>query len=140
LFFGIFHFSLFTIHCSLFFMQAIGVDIVENKRIAALIQKHGERFLNRVFTPQELDYCRGRVPSLAARWAAKEAMSKAFGTGIGDVAFKEIEVLVNQRGKPNIVLHGNAQRMAQEMDFTRIFLSLSHTDAYAVAFVTVDSQ
>ena len=121
-------------------MQAIGVDIVENKRIAALIQKHGERFLNRVFTPQELNYCRGRIPSLAARWAAKEAMSKAFGTGIGDVAFKEIEVLVNQRGKPNIILHGNAQKLAQEMGFNHILLSLSHTDDYAVAFVVASRR
>ena len=121
-------------------MQAIGVDIVENKRIAALIEKHGQRFLNRVFTPQELNYCRGRVPSLAARWAAKEAMSKAFGTGIGDMAFKEIEVLVNRRGKPDIVLRGKAQKLAQEMGFNHILLSLSHTDDYAVAFVAVGSK
>lgn len=121
-------------------MQAIGVDIVENNRIAALIQKHGERFLNRVFTPQELSYCRGRIPSLAARWAAKEAMSKAFGTGIGDVAFKEIEVLVNPRGKPNIALHGKARQLARELGFFNILLSLSHTDDYAVAFVTASGK
>ena len=122
------------------FMKAIGVDIVKNKRIAALIQKHGERFLNRVFTPQELSYCRGRVPSLAARWAAKEAMSKAFGTGIGDVAFKEIEVLVNPRGKPDIALRGKAKKLAQEMGFSHILLSLSHTDDSAIAFVVVGSR
>ncbi len=119
-------------------MKAIGVDIVETERIVDIIQKRGDRFLNRVFTLQELAYCQGRVTSLAARWAAKEAMSKAFGTGIGDMAFKDIEVVVNQRGKPDIILHGNAQRVAQEMCFTHIFLSLSHTDAYAVAFVAVD--
>jgi holo-[acyl-carrier protein] synthase len=118
-------------------LKAIGVDLVENERIAHIIENTGDRFLNRVFTPQEITYCQGRIPSLAARWAAKEAMSKAFGTGIGDMAFKEIEVVCDERGKPSIRLHGQAQLIAQTRDFQQIELSLSHTDHYAVAFVVV---
>ncbi|MEM7032713.1 MAG: holo-ACP synthase [Chloroflexota bacterium] len=119
-------------------MKAIGVDIVENQRVKAMLDKHGTRFLNRVYSEQELAYCQGRIQSLAARWAAKEAMSKAFGTGIGDMAFKEIEVVNDSRGKPNLVLHGNAKMMAQERGFHNIEISLSHTDDYAVAFVVAD--
>ena len=119
-------------------MKAIGVDIVENSRIARLLEKHGSRFLNRIFTQHELDYCQARIPSLAARWAAKEAVSKAFGTGIGDMAFKEIEVINNNRGKPDIILHGEAEKMAQAMGYEQIVVSLSHTDHYAVAFIVVD--
>ena len=119
-------------------MKAIGVDLIENQRIKNLIRKTGDRFLNRVFTPQELSYCNGRIPSLAARWAAKEAMSKAFGTGIGTMAFKEIEIVNDERGKPTITLHGSAKQIAQTLDFEKIEVSLSHTDAYAVAFVVID--
>lgn len=116
-------------------MKSVGVDIVENQRIQALIEKSGQRFLKRVFTDEELAYCQERIPSLAARWAAKEAMSKAFGTGIGDMAFKEIEVVNDERGKPSLILHGAALSLAQELGFGHIALSLSHTDRYAVAFV-----
>lgn len=119
-------------------MKAVGVDMVENQRIEVLIQKRGERFLHRVFTPQEIRYCQGRVPSLAARWAAKEAMGKAFGSGIGDMAFQEIEIVCDERGKPSIVLHGEAERIARRLGFEKIEVSLSHTEAYAIAFVVVD--
>lgn len=116
-------------------LKAIGVDIVENQRIKTLLDKAGQRFLNRVYTAAELAYCQERIPSLAARWAAKEAMSKAFGTGIGDMTFQEIEVVNDNRGKPSLVLHGSALSLAQEMGFAHIALSLSHTEQYAVAFV-----
>ena len=119
-------------------MKAVGVDLVENQRIERLIKKRGDRFLRRVFTPQELNHCRGRIPSLAARWAAKEAMGKAFGSGIGDMAFKEIEIVCNERGKPGIILHGEAKRIAQRLGFEKIEVSLSHTASYAIAFVVVD--
>jgi holo-[acyl-carrier protein] synthase len=119
-------------------LKAIGVDIVETTRIEAMISRYGNRFLNRVFTPQEQVYCQGRIPSLAARWAAKEAMSKAFGTGIGEIAFKDIEVCNNARGRPEIILHGPARQMAQSLGFTRVALSLSHTKACAVAFVVAE--
>ena len=119
-------------------MKAVGVDMVENQRLESVIKKHGERFLKRIFTTRELRYCDNRVPSLAARWAAKEAMSKAFGTGIGDMAFKEIEIINDQRGKPNIMLHGQARRLALTLGFQKIEVSLSHTATYAIAFVVVD--
>lgn len=119
-------------------MKAIGVDMIEIDRIAQTIEKFGERFLRRVFTSQELSYCQSRVASFAVRWAAKEAMSKTFGTGIGDVAFTEIEILNTPQGKPTIVLHGQARKLAEALDFARIEVSLSHTKAYAVAFVVID--
>lgn len=119
-------------------MKSIGVDIIETERIEKLLKNHSERFLNRVFTPAEQAYCRGRITSLAARWAAKEAMSKAFGTGIGKMGFTDIEVVNNDLGQPHIVLHGRAKEMAQEMNFEHIALSISHTQTYAVAFVVVD--
>lgn len=119
-------------------MKAIGVDMIEIDRIAQTIEKFGERFLRRVFTSQELSYCQNRVASLAARWAAKEAMSKTFGIGIGDVAFTEIEILNTPQGKPTIVLHGQARKLAEALDFACIEVSLSHTKAYAVAFVVID--
>jgi len=119
-------------------LKAIGVDIIETERIERLINKTGHRFLNRVFTHREQTYCNGRVGSLAARWAAKEAMGKAFGTGIGDMAFKEIEVINDERGRPSIVLHGQAKQLAGQLGFEQVAVSLSHTAAYAVAFVVVD--
>ncbi|MFQ5612621.1 MAG: holo-ACP synthase [Anaerolineae bacterium] len=116
-------------------MKAIGVDIIEVARVARTIERFGERYLNRVFTEQELAYCGGRLPSLAVRWAAKEAVGKAFGTGIGDVAFKEIEVVCDGRSKPSLRLHGAAQTLARELGLENIQVSLSHTRDYAVAFV-----
>lgn len=118
-------------------MKAIGVDIIEIPRIAAALNRHGDRFLKRVFTPQEQAYCRGRVASLAARWAAKEAMGKAFGTGLGHIAFRDIEVINNAQGKPSLRLHGPAQHRAAALNFTHIELSLSHAKEFAIAFVVV---
>jgi holo-[acyl-carrier protein] synthase len=118
-------------------MKAIGVDIVEIDRVARSVELFGDRYLKRVFTDQELAYCNGRVPSLAARWAAKEAMAKAFGTGIGQVAFKDIEVVGDGRSSPGLYLHGPARKLAQQLSFETVLLSLSHTRAYAVAVVAV---
>ncbi len=119
-------------------MRAIGVDMVEIERIAGVIARKGDRFLRRVYTAQELAYCAGRIPSLAARWAAKEAVGKAFGTGIGDVAFREIEVVCDERGRPAIALHGEAARLARRLGWQHIALSLSHTRQHAIAFVVIE--
>ncbi|OQY47048.1 MAG: holo-[acyl-carrier-protein] synthase [Anaerolineaceae bacterium 4572_78] len=118
--------------------NAIGVDIIENHRIELAIQKHGSRFLNRVFTSQELQYCKGRIPSLAVRWAAKESVGKAFGTGISGISFTDIEVVCDEHGKPFIVLHGNAKRLASEKGFNTVHVSLSHTRETSIAFVVID--
>ena len=118
-----------------------GIDLVENARIASSIEKFGDRFLERVFVASELAYCRPMrhpTPHYAARFAAKEAVAKAFGCGISErVGFTDIEVTRDAAGAPSIVLHGSARALAEERGVTRIFLSLSHTEHYSVAQVTL---
>jgi len=117
---------------------SVGVDIIEIERIQQVLQRHGERFLRRVYTEAEVAYCRGRVHELAARFAAKEAMSKALGTGIvgwGGIFWREVEVLPDARGKPLVHLHGRAQDRAQSLGLKKFAISLSHSQEYAVAFV-----
>ena len=115
----------------------IGVDIVETTRIQSSIERFGERFLKRVFTQGEQDYC-GAMPHPArhygARFAAKEAISKAFGTGIGSqVGWRDIEVMRRETGEPYIVLHGEAKMLAEKLHVTQALISLSHSDHYSVA-------
>ena len=114
-----------------------GIDLVENARIAASIAKFGDRFLHRIFTEGEIAYCAAMpnpVPHYAARFAAKEAVSKAFGTGIGKaLGWKEIEVIRAESGAPSIVLHGGGEELAQRRGVRQVFTSLTHTDAYAAA-------
>jgi holo-[acyl-carrier protein] synthase len=114
---------------------ATGVDLVEIERIRGVIEHHGARFLQRVFTSQELTEVEGNYASLAARFAAKEAVAKALGTGIGLVAWKEIEILRGPARQPILHLHGAAQRLAQELGLQRWSISLSHSHAHALAFV-----
>lgn len=116
-------------------MISIGVDIIETERVAHSIERFGDRFLKRVYTPQELAYCNGRISSLAARWAAKEAVGKALGTGIGDVSWQEIEVVNNSKLRPSIKLYGAAASLATQMGISGFALSMSHTREHAVAFV-----
>lgn len=116
-------------------MKAIGVDIIEIARVARTIARFGDRFLKRVYTEQELVYCNGRIGSLAARWAAKEAVGKALGTGIGDVSWREIEVVSQANCRPVVRLHGAAARLATRQGIAGFAISLSHTKDYAVAFV-----
>jgi holo-[acyl-carrier protein] synthase len=121
-------------------MNAVGVDIIEIHRIEQALEKFGERFLGRVYTPLEAAFCRGRVSELAARFAAKEAVMKALGTGARGVAWREIEVLPNHRGKPLVYLHGRAQRHAERIGLEELDISLSHSRDFAVAFVVGRSQ
>lgn len=114
---------------------SVGVDIIEIERIEAILQRHGERFLKRVYTPAERAYCRERVPELAVRFAAKEAVSKALGTGLRGIAWREMEILGDERGKPLVRLHGRAQARAEELGLSEFAVSLSHSRDYAVAFV-----
>ncbi len=119
-------------------MLSVGVDIIEIARVEAAIARWGDRFLQRVYTPQELAYARGRVPELAARFAAKEAISKALGLGIwwrGGITWHEAEVLPDPYGKPEVYLHGRAAARARELDLLEWAVSLSHADEFAVAFV-----
>jgi len=112
-----------------------GVDLVSLPRFARALERHGERLLVRVFTPAEVALCAGKVASLAARFAAKEAVVKALGTGIGPVSWREVEVLRGEDGAPVLRLHGEAARRAAALGLTRWSLSLSHTREMAVAFV-----
>jgi len=115
----------------------IGVDIVETVRIERSIEKFGDRFLHRVFTEAEVAYCQSmKFPArhYAARFAAKEAVSKAFGTGIGKtMGWKDIEVKRHPHGEPFAVLHGGAAELAAEKLVGSALISLSHSDHYAVA-------
>lgn len=117
-----------------------GVDIVEIQRITDSINKYGDVFLKRIYTAQEIEYCEarnvGKYQSYAARFAAKEALSKAIGTGIsGDASLTEIEVVNDAMGAPKLFLHGAALRKANEMGVKEFKVSLSHSHNYAVAFV-----
>ena len=116
-------------------MLNTGVDIIEISRVRQVLDRYGRRFLDRIFTPGEIAYCRGRAPNLAARFASKEAVMKALGTGVRGVGWKDIEVVRQESGAPSIVLHGRAQARAQRLGVFEISLSLSHSQEYAVAFV-----
>lgn len=115
-------------------MIRCGIDLIETQRIEAGIARLGERFLNRFFTPGEREDCEDMPHRLAARFAAKEAVAKALGTGIGAVRWKEIEIRCNTpRRRPVLHLHGAAAALAQEMGLTQWDISLTHTAAYASA-------
>ena len=115
----------------------IGVDFIEVERIAASLQRHGDVFLRRVFTAAEVTTCGGRAERLAARFAAKEAVAKAFGTGLGAaMTFQEIEVVNEPSGRPRVVLHG-AAATAVDRGMLEIHLSLSHTASHAMACAVV---
>ncbi len=115
--------------------HAIGIDVVELDRVEKVLKRHPERFLARVFTPAEVAFCRGRVPELAARFAAKEATMKALGTGVRGVGWRDIEVLPNRRGKPLLLLHGRAARRAEALGLTDLDVTLTTAREFAAAFV-----
>ena len=119
----------------------IGVDVVETARIESSLERFGNRFLLRVFTESEIEYCNSmKFPArhLAARFAAKEAVSKAFGTGIGaTMGWKDIEVKRKATGEPFILFHGAARQHADQLSVVEVFVSLSHSDNYSVANAVV---
>jgi len=114
-----------------------GVDIVETGRIQHSVEEFGDRFLNRCFWPAEVAYCQGmKFPSLhfAARFAAKEAISKAFGTGIGQqLGWKDMEICKRDSGEPYAVFHGKGAELARNRGVSEVFVSLSHCREYAAA-------
>ncbi|MEW5939783.1 MAG: holo-ACP synthase [Chloroflexota bacterium] len=114
---------------------ATGVDMIEIERVREAIDRQGDRFLNRIFTPRELEENQRKAESLAGRFAAKESVAKALGCGIGDVGWKEIEILRADRGAPRLVLHGEAEKKANELGIRSWSLSISHTKNEAIAFV-----
>jgi len=114
---------------------AVGVDLIEIARIQRVLDDFGERFLRRVYTERERERYRHRVSELAARFAAKEATSKALGTGIVGIRWQEMEVLSNRRGKPVLVLHGRAAERAAALGLNHFSVSLTHSRTDAMAFV-----
>jgi holo-[acyl-carrier protein] synthase len=112
-----------------------GTDLVEIKRIAAAVDRYGERFLQRVYTSVERADCEDRPDSLAARWAVKEAVAKALGTGIGAVTFHDIEVVLDDCRCPSLRLHGEAASLANSRGLTQWAVSIAHDAGLAVAFV-----
>lgn len=115
----------------------VGIDLVETTRIQAALDRFGDRFLNRIFLPGEVAYCKTmKFPArhLAARFAAKEAVSKAFGTGISrQVGWKEIEICRRDNGEPYLVLHGNAAKLAAARGVRGSAISLTHHESAAAA-------
>ncbi|MCD4801880.1 MAG: holo-ACP synthase [Anaerolineales bacterium] len=112
-----------------------GIDLIEIKRIQKALERHGDRFLDRIYTEAEIKQARGNAPELAARFAAKEAASKALGTGIGPVSWREMETINDFSGKPQLHLHGRAALIAEELGYTTWSVSLTHSRDTAAAVV-----
>ena len=119
-------------------MLSTGVDLIHIARIGRAVDRWGERFLRHIYTEAEQRYCRGRTRELAARFAAKEAISKALGTGLVGISWTEMEILGDPRGKPMVTLYGRALVRAQLLGLTEWAISLSHTDDQALAFVVAN--
>ena len=120
----------------------LGIDIIEVERIRASHEKFGDRFLNRILHPNEVAYClsyRDPAPFLAARFAAKEAISKAFGTGIGSkLGWRDVEVGKRETGEPFVILHEAGQTLLRDRGAGGVLLSLSHTENYAAAVAVLE--
>jgi holo-[acyl-carrier protein] synthase len=117
-----------------------GVDLIDIDRFTHAYLRYDQRFLKRLFTPSELAEIGDNMASLAARFAAKEAVAKAFGTGIGHITWHEIEICRGQSGEPVLHLYGEAQRMAEEHHLSSWSISLSHTQDQAIAIVVAMSE
>ena len=124
-------------------LLGIGIDIIEVARIRSSHEKFGERFLNRILHPSEISYClshRDPGPFLAARFASKEAISKAFRTAIGgQLGWQDMEVARKPSGEPFVLLHGRGQELLQSRSARAVFISLSHTQTYAAAVAILES-
>lgn len=118
----------------------IGTDIIECARIANMIEKHGELFLNRVYTRNEIAYCSCRKSTnqhYAGRWAAKEAVLKALGTGWAQgIQWTDVEVVNEIGGRPHIELSGQAKTISSQMGIREVLISISHCRGYAIAYAT----
>ena len=122
----------------------IGADIAEVHRLRQAIERHGERFLQRVFTEREIQYCqshRNFHERFAARFAAKEAAMKALGTGWRrGITWRDIEVSNASSGKPELILTGRALEICRDLGGQRVLLSLTHTENYALAQVIIEGD
>lgn len=120
----------------------IGIDIVEVGRIRESCERFGDRFLNRILLPAEIAYCLSNkfmAPHVAARFAAKEAISKAFGTGIGKhLGWRDMEIGRKESGEPFVILHDRGAELLQERGATAVYVSLSHTQVHATAVAILE--
>jgi holo-[acyl-carrier protein] synthase len=112
---------------------AVGVDIIEVDRVRKVYEHHGERFLQRVFTAMEIRQCRNKITRLAGRFAAKEAISKALGTGLHGVAWHEMEVVQLRSGRPTVRLYGKAKRRAELLGLTAFDVSIADLQTFSIA-------
>jgi holo-[acyl-carrier protein] synthase len=112
---------------------AVGIDIIEVDRVRKVYEHHGERFLRRVFTEQEVLQCRGKVARLAGRFAAKEAISKALGTGMHGVKWREMEVVQLRSGRPSVRLHGTAKLRAEQLGLSAFDVSIADLAQLSIA-------
>jgi holo-[acyl-carrier protein] synthase len=114
-----------------------GLDLIDCKRIASMLERHGRRFLDRILTQEERKLCeqhQGRVTFVAGRWAAKEAILKMIGTGwSGNICWTDMEILPDERGRPLVRLSGETARISKELGLREIHLSITHTKEYAAA-------
>ena len=116
----------------------IGTDIVECLRIAQMIERHAEHFIARVYTPHEMEYCSERKAATqhyAGRWAAKEAVLKALGTGwVRGISWRDVEIRNEDGGQPHILLTGGASEVAAKRGVDRVMISISHCRSHATAY------
>jgi holo-[acyl-carrier protein] synthase len=120
----------------------IGIDIIEVARIKASLEKFGERFGKRILLPDEIAYClahKDPAPFVAARFAAKEAVSKAFGTGIGaQIGWQDMEIRRKESGEPFVVLHGRGKELFESRKAKQLLVSISHTEHYAAVTAVLE--
>ena len=121
-------------------MHLIGTDVIEISRVKRAIARWGTRFLQRVYTDSELSLCRMRLPSLAARFAAKEAVLKALGTQTRGIGWKDIEILADTTGRPVVHLNGKAREQADYLRLDNMAISLSHSREYAIAVAVGETK
>jgi len=121
-------------------MYCVGVDIIEIKRIQQAIDRWGQRFFQRIYTKSELVLCKGKAEALAVRFAGKEAVMKALGTGTKGIKWREIEIMAESSGKPLVQLYGKAKDKAIDLGLNNLAISLSHSKEYAIAFVVSEAK
>src|SRR6266852_4860172 len=112
---------------------AVGIDIIEVERVRKVHEHHGERFLKRVFTEMEVRQCRGKANRLAGRFAAKEAISKALGTGLHGIAWREMEVVQLRSGRPTVCLYGKAKQRAELLGLSAFDVSIADLKEFSIA-------
>ena len=121
-------------------MHTTGIDMVEVWRIREARERFGDRFMNRIYTENEIRTSRGRDPELAARFASKEAVMKLLGTGVRGVGWKDIEIVPRRGGKPEVRLHGRALKVAERIGLRDIAVSQTHSLEYAVSMVVGEAD